>query len=72
MLGDLFWVLIALGAAFAGATVMYRGSSRRRRQVWISEELARQEAAAPGGRFSEEEYLARLDALEERWDSEDP
>lgn len=49
---------------------MYRGSSRRRRQRWISEELARQEAAAPGGRFSEEEYLARLEALEERWDAD--
>jgi hypothetical protein len=44
------------------------GDAARRR--WIDAELSRQEAAHPGGAFSDDEYMARLEALEERWDDE--
>jgi hypothetical protein len=66
--GDLAWAIIALGAVVAGVVAMRRGSPDRRRQQWIEQELAAQEAEAPGGRFSDEEYLLRLEALERRWD----
>jgi len=47
-------------------------TSERSRRAWIQAELARQEAEYPGGAFSDDEYLARLEALEERWEDEHP
>lgn len=65
---ELLWVLIAGGAVVAGVTAMRRGSPTRRRQRWITRQLAAEEARAPGGRFSDDEYLLRLEDLERRWD----
>ena len=45
-------------------------NSERSRRHWIQAELARQEADYPGGKFTDDEYMARLEALEERWDDE--
>jgi hypothetical protein len=45
-------------------------NSERSRRHWIQDELARQEADYPGGKFTDDEYMARLEALEERWDDE--
>jgi hypothetical protein len=67
-LGDLFWVAIALGAALAGWLTLRRASPRRRRQEWIEQRMAEAEALAPGGRFSDDEYLLRLEAYEEEWE----
>jgi hypothetical protein len=67
-LGDLFWVAIALGAAVAGWLTLRRASPRRRRQEWIECRMAQAEATAPGGRFSDDEYLLRLELLEDEWE----
>jgi hypothetical protein len=66
---------IALGlvvvAGVLGWLVQRRSpNSERSRRHWIQAELARQEAAYPGGTFTDDEYMARLEALEERWDDE--
>jgi hypothetical protein len=45
-------------------------TSERSRRHWIAAELARQEEAYPGGSFTDDEYLARLEALEDRWADE--
>ncbi len=64
---------VAMGVVAAMVVVVWlvqrrSPNSERSRRRWIAQELARQEAAYPGGRFSDDEYVARLEALEERWD----
>jgi hypothetical protein len=72
LLQNLPYVLIGAAAIAGVVTWLARGGARRpgrrERAAWIEQQLAEQEAAYPGGRFSEDEYLARLEALEERWD----
>jgi hypothetical protein len=72
VLADLSYIALGLVVVVAVLVVVVRGrsgSGDRARQDWINEQMARQEAAHPGGRFSEDEYLARLEALEERWEA---
>lgn len=62
-------VVVVLGVI--GWLVQRRSpTSERSRRRWIQDELARQEAEYPGGKFTDDEYLARLEALEERWNDE--
>jgi hypothetical protein len=62
-------LIVVLGVA--GWLVQRRSpGSERSRRHWIEAELARQEAQYPGGKFTDDEYMARLEALEERWDDE--
>jgi hypothetical protein len=70
MWGELLWIAIALVVLVAGAATLTRSSPRRRRQEWINEQLAAQEATAPGGKFSDDEYLLRLEQLEDQWDEQ--
>ncbi len=75
LLLDLTWILLGIVVVvcvvgWLRARRSPTGEGARRR--WIDEELARQEAAYPGGAFSDDEYLARLEAIEERWDDEHP
>jgi hypothetical protein len=75
LLVDLSFIALGLVVLFGviGWLVQRRSpTSERSRRHWIQSELARQEADHPGGAFSDDEYLARLDALEERWDDEHP
>lgn len=72
LLQNLPYLLIAAAAIAGVVSWLARGGSRRpgrrERAKWIEQQLAEQEAVYPGGRFSEDEYLARLEVLEERWD----
>jgi hypothetical protein len=73
ILVDLAGLLFALVVVFGviGWLVQRRSpSSQRSRRHWINAELAKQEEAYPGGKFTDDEYLARLEALEDRWDDE--
>ena len=73
VLADLSYValgVVVLAAVLAGVWQRRAPSGERARKRWITGELARQEAAHPGGRFSDDEYLARLEALEARWDDD--
>ncbi|MFZ4517151.1 MAG: hypothetical protein ACOYOP_02110 [Microthrixaceae bacterium] len=73
VLADLGFVAMGLVAAAVFVVWLLQRRSpggERSRRRWIQEELARQEAAHPGGKFSDDEYLARLEALEDRWDDE--
>jgi hypothetical protein len=73
LLADLSYLALGVAATVAVVAVVLRRrapSGERARARWITEELARQEAEYPGGRFSDDECLARLEALEERWADE--
>jgi hypothetical protein len=65
-------LLLGVAAVIGVVAVALRGrsgrGSDRERQQWILARLAEQEATYPGGRFTDDEYLARVEALEERWD----
>jgi len=66
------YVILGLGVLVGVVLVALRGrsgrGSDRDRQVWIESRLAEQEAQYPGGTFTDDEYLARLEALEEQWE----
>lgn len=71
ILVNLSFVILGLVvvAGVIGSMVGRRSpSGERSRRQWINDQLAAQEATYPGGRFTDDEYLARLEALEERWD----
>ena len=73
LLVDLSFVLLGLVVVAGCVGWLLRRRSpggERARRRWIVDELARQEATYPGGTFTDDEYLARLEALEERWDDE--
>ena len=73
ILVDLSFIILGLVAVAGviGWLVQRRSpDSERSRRHWINAELARQEEAYPGGKFTDDEYLARLEALEDRWDDE--
>ena len=70
---DLTYIALGVVVVVGVVAVLMRNRSPRgdrSRQAWIESELARQEAAYPGGTFSDDEYMARLEALEDRWDDE--
>lgn len=75
LLADLSFLALGVVVVVAVVAVVLQRrapSGERARKRWITSELARQEAEYPGGSFSDDEYLARLEALEARWDDEHP